>query len=373
MKQGPLIFLFVLVAAPPTRCQTQAVQAATPQTSAAPWKFAASGDSRNCGDVVMPAMAVAVKKSGAAFFWHLGDFRKVSDFDEDIQHQPEQLAKPLTLSDYRAMAWKDFIVSQLASFGSLPVYLTRGNHELVPPHTDADYIATFSPWIDRPNLRLQRLDDDPADRNPHIYYHWREAGVDFITLDNGPFDFARDQIAWFEKTLAKDVADPTIVTIVVGMHEALPESISKEHSMNQTDPGTESGRRVYGDLLKIQNQAHKRVYVLASHSHYFMDGIFNTPYWHEHGGVLTGWIVGTAGAQRYSLPAETSAAKAAKTDVYGFLLATVNPSGKMRFDFQQLNGQDVPAAVNARYAPPFVQWCFAQNSQSLGKNSGNQN
>jgi len=374
MKQGRFILLFVLVAAPPTRCQTQnPVQAATPQTSAVPWKFATSGDSRNCGDVVMPAMAVAVKKSGAAFFWHLGDFRKVSDFDEDIQHQPEQLAKPLTLPEYRAMAWKDFIVSQLASFGSFPVYLARGNHELVPPHTDADYITTFAPWIDRPNLRLQRLDDDPADRNPHIYYHWREAGVDFISLDNGPFDFGRHQIAWFEKTLAKDAADPTIVTIVVGMHEALPESISKGHSMNQTELGTESGRRVYDDLLKIQNQTHKRVYVLASHSHYFMDGIFNTPYWHEHGGVLPGWIVGTAGAQRYSLPPERSAAKAAKTDVYGFLLGTVRPSGKIRFDFQQLNEQDVPAAVNARYTPQFVHWCFAQNSQSLGKNSGNQN
>jgi len=377
MKQGPCILLTaicVVVATPPTRAQTQIpAQAATPRTSAAPWKFAVSGDSRNCGDVVMPAVAAAVTKSGAVFFWHLGDFRKVSDFDEDIQHQPEQLAKPLTIPAYRAMAWKDFIVSQLASFGSLPVYLARGNHEVIPPHTDADYIATFAPWIDRPNLRLQRLDDDPADLNPHIYYHWREAGVDFISLDNGPFDFGPDQIAWFERTLAKDRADPAIVTIVVGMHEALPESISKDHSMNQTELGVESGRRVYADLWNLQNQAHKRVYVLASHSHYFMDGIFNTPYWHEHGGVLPGWIVGTGGAQRYNLPPEASAAKAAKTRVYGFLLATVKPSGEIRFDFQQLNEHDVPAAVNARYTAQFVHWCFAQNSQPLRENSRTQN
>ena len=33
------------------------------------------------------------------------------------------------------------------------------------------------------------------------------------------------------------------------------------------------GRQVYLDLLKIQNEGHKTVYVLASHSHYFMDGI----------------------------------------------------------------------------------------------------
>jgi len=373
MNRARLIFLTVIsvfVAVPPTRCQTQAAKSGT---NVARWKFAASGDSRNCGDIVMPAVAAAVKKSGARFFWHLGDFRKVSDFDEDIQHQPEQLARPLSISEYRTMAWKDFIVNQLAPFGSFPVYLARGNHELVPPYTDADYLANFAPWIDRPNLRRQRLDDDPTDLNPHIYYHWREAGVDFISLDNGPFDFGGNQIAWFEKILAKDAADPTITTIVAGMHEALPESISKGHSMNQTELGTESGRRVYAELLKIQNQAHKRVYVLASHSHYFMNGIFNTPYWHEHGGVLPGWIVGTAGAQRYSLPPEASAAKAAKTDVYGFLLANVAPSGEIRFDFHELNEQDVPAAVKTRYAPQFVHWCFAQNSQPLGKNSGNQN
>jgi hypothetical protein len=40
----------------------------------ASWTFAVSGDSRNCGDVVMPGIAAAVKQSGAAFYWHLGDF-----------------------------------------------------------------------------------------------------------------------------------------------------------------------------------------------------------------------------------------------------------------------------------------------------------
>jgi hypothetical protein len=39
------------------------------------WKFAVSGDSRNCGDIVMPAIAAGVLKSGAEFYWHLGDFR----------------------------------------------------------------------------------------------------------------------------------------------------------------------------------------------------------------------------------------------------------------------------------------------------------
>jgi hypothetical protein len=371
MKYGRLILLAAMGALSPVCPIHTGAQAVAERTSF--WKFAASGDSRNCGDVVVPAIAAAVKKDGAVFFWHLGDFRKMSDFDEDIQHQPEHLGKPLTIPEYRALAWNDFILSQLAAFGSFPVYLARGNHELVPPHTDADYIATFAPWIDRPDVHLQRLADNPSDLKPHTYYHWRRNGVDFISLDNGPSDFDGDQITWFEKTLAIDLADPRVVTIVVGMHEALPESISKGHSMNQTEPGTESGRRVYADLLNAQNQSHKRVYVLASHSHYFMDGIFNTAYWREHGGVLPGWIVGTAGAQRYALPPEKSSAKAAETNVYGFLLATVKPSGEIRFDFERLREHDVPPAVTARYTSPFIHWCFAQNSQPAGENSGDRN
>jgi Calcineurin-like phosphoesterase len=371
MKYGRLLSQTVMCAlfmALPTRGQTPASR---PGASAGSWKFAASGDSRNCGDVVMPAISVAVKKVGATFFWHLGDYRKMSGIDEDIEHQPEHLTKPLTMSEYRALAWNDFILSQLVPFGSFPVYLARGNHEMVPPNPDGEYLATFAPWIDRPNLRAQRLRDNPADLKPHIYYHWTEGGVDFISLDNGPSEFGPDQVAWLEQTLAADSADPAVRTIVAAMHEALPESISKGHSMNQSPLGTESGRRVYADLLKVENQSHKRVYVLASHSHYFMEGIFNTPYWREHGGILPGWIVGTGGAQRYALPPEASAAKAAETNVYGFLLGTVSPSGEIRFDFVRLREKDVPAAVNARYTQPFINWCFAENSATNMSDSRN--
>src|SRR5579862_3364204 len=62
------------------------------------WYFAVSGDSRNCGDVVMPAIAAGVIQSGASFYWHLGDFRAIYEFDEDMQHQPEHLAKPMDIA-----------------------------------------------------------------------------------------------------------------------------------------------------------------------------------------------------------------------------------------------------------------------------------
>ena len=128
--------------------------------------------------------------------------------------------------------------------------------------------------------------------------------------------------------------------------------------------GTESGRRVYTDLLKTQSQGKKHVYILASHSHYFMDGIFNTEYWRTHEGVLPGWIVGTAGAIRYALPADHAGANAAETNVYGFLLAEVKPSGEIQFTFKHLQESDVPAAVVDRYKSEFVHWCFAENTAS---------
>jgi hypothetical protein len=333
------------------------------------WKFAVSGDSRNCGDVVMPAIAAGVKQAGAEFYWHLGDLRKISGVDEDISHQPEYRAKPLTKAEYLNMAWDDFIRSQLAAFGDTPFYLGIGNHETVPPKNHDAFVAQFSSQLDLPILRAARLRDDPTDLQPKSYYHWIERGVDFINMDNATMNqFDADQVTWFEKTLERDQANPQIHTLVVGMHEALPESLSKNHAMDESQGGTASGLRVYADLWKVRKQSRKRVYVLASHSHYFMDGTFNTDYWRAHGGILPGWIIGTAGAVRYKLPPEASEAHLAMTDVYGFLLGTVDGKGRVRFDFQRLAESDIPAAVTSRYTPEFVHWCFAENSETHAAN-----
>ncbi len=335
------------------------------KANAPTWTFAVSGDSRNCGDVVMPAIAQGVKQSGAAFYWHLGDLRWITDVDQDIRHQPEYVSKPLTKAEYLDMAWNDFIQNQIVPFGKVPFYLGIGNHETVPPKDHAAFLAQFSSQLDLPNLRAQRLLDDPTGLQPKTYYHWIEHGVDFINLDNATqYQFDADQLSWFEKVLRSDSADARISTIVVGMHEALPESISKDHSMDQSKGGTETGLRVYADLLNAQNVDGKRVYALASHSHYFMNGTFNTDYWRNHGGILAGWIVGTAGAMRYALPPEAGAAKEALTNVYGFLAGTVDRKGLIRFVFHPLDEADVPAAISARYTPEFVHWCFAQNSQA---------
>jgi hypothetical protein len=340
-------------------------QSSAPASSNATWTFAVSGDSRNCGDVVMPGIAAGVKQTGAAFYWHLGDFRAIYNFDEDMQHQPQYIAKPLTISQYLSVAWDDFIEKLIVPFGDTPVFLGIGNHDTIPPKTREQFLIQFADWLDQPVLQKQRLSDDPRAHKIATYFHWIQSNVAFINLDNAtPDQFDPQQISWFEKTLQLDLANPQIHTIVVAMHEALPDSISENHAMDQFAAGIESGRRVYADLLKAQNDAHKRIYVLASHSHYFMDGIFNTAYWRAHGGVLPGWIIGTAGAVRYALPPEKVDAKAAATNVYGFLLGAVQPTGEINFAFHQLDESDVASTVVETYKPEFVHWCFAENSAS---------
>src|SRR5205823_5116158 len=107
-----IIFLLLLV--PPVSAQT--------------WRFAVAGDSRNCGDVVMPAMAAAMKADHPAFYWHLGDYRALYKIDEDMAREAKT---PYTISTYLSAAWPDFIRNQLMAFGGIPVFLAIGNHETV--------------------------------------------------------------------------------------------------------------------------------------------------------------------------------------------------------------------------------------------------
>jgi hypothetical protein len=95
-----------------------------------------------------------------------------------------------------------------------------------------------------------------------------------------------------------------------------------------------------------------------------MANIFNTEYWRTHGGVLPGWIIGTAGAVRYPLPPNYKDADAAETNVYGYLLGTVQPDGQIHFTFEKLEPSDIPAPVAQRFTPAFVSWCFEHNSQA---------
>lgn len=329
------------------------------------WYFAVSGDSRNCGDIVMPAIAADATRHGVAFYWHLGDLRAIYGPDQDFVQERRQQGEGTDLAEYEQDAWNDFITNQIKPWGDTPFYLGIGNHETVPPKSRAAFEKRFQQYLDRPDLREQRMQDNPAPAESS-YYHWMHDGIDFIYLDNATAnEFDPGQMRWVKGVLDHDRSNGDIHTVVVGMHKALPESISFNHSMNESPAGTESGRRVYQMLLDLHNTAHKTVYLLASHSHYFMDDIFNTAYWKANGGVLPGWIIGTAGAERYPLPPAAADAKAAKMNVYGYLLATVNPNGEapgtIRFKFEELGEKDIPREVVKRFDKSFVHECFVGN------------
>lgn len=338
---------------------------ATHLTAKDRWRFVVSGDSRNCGDTVMPEIAAATAQSKAKFYWHLGDFRAIYAVDEDYAaaHHIDNPKDPAVLAAYQQDAWDDFKVSQLQQFGKTPVYLALGNHEVIPPKTHDGVVTAFSDWFNAPAIRKQRKRDRKTDTTARAYYHWKRDGIDFITLDNSNGQFDGQQLEWIEALLQRDASDASIRALVVGMHEALPESIAKDHSMSSKSDGEESGAKVYHELLDVQQKARKPVYTLASHSHFYMAGIFNTPYWHANGGILPGWIIGTAGAVRYRLPANAADAQVAKAHIYGYMIGHVtgDKADPVHFEFHEVDENAVRPDVTARFTKELVHWCWVSN------------
>ena len=95
-----------------------------------------------------------------------------------------------------------------------------------------------------------------------------------------------------------------------------------------------------------------------------MEGIFDTNYWLKNGGVLPGWIIGTAGAQRHRLPKNSSDAKASADNVYGYLLATVHPDGAIDFAFKEVKEDDIPDDVRKAYSKDWIhKACYVENAR----------
>lgn len=346
------------------------------------WRFIVSGDSRNCGDVVMPAIAAqAIEKYQPAFYWHLGDLRAIYKIDEDMAGAAQKAGQSLSCESYHKNAWQDFIDHQIVPFGTTRFYLGIGNHEVIPPKTTTEFSAQFKDWLLTPRLQMQRQDmaqiaaarSGPCGKiaaRPYLsaapYYHWIRSQIDFIHLDNSTGVFPSEQLDWFDCMLERAHNNDSIKAVVVGMHEALPSSRASNHAMCDDaipDPvlnkqSCESGRHVYDALVEFNKTKH--VYVLASHSHFYMKGIFDNQ---PSANRLDGWIVGAAGAVRYPLPPGTQSSPDSLTDHYGYLLGTVE-NGNIRFEFQEVRESDVPQSVGQQYAQALISWCFAKNSQN---------
>jgi len=329
------------------------------------WSFAVSGDSRNCGNIVMPAIAAAVQDEGDRFYWHLGDLRRIHGMDEDYVRERRFAGTVPTATDYYADAWPDFLAHQVTPFGTTPFFLGIGNHETIDPKTREEFRTQFAPLLDRPELARQRRSDGDRRQlsaSPPTYYHWRMGAVDFINLDNATGDrFDDEQLRWFDAQVKADLRNHDVRTLVVGMHEALPHSLSAGHSMCASDAGIHSGEHVYARLAAASRRG-KHVYVLASHSHYYLENLYDTAYWREHGGVvLPGWIVGTAGATRYPLPAEVTPGPGARAHVYGYLAGRVAADGEIEFRYHQLDAADLQRSRPADYEPSDVDFCYTDN------------
>jgi hypothetical protein len=273
---------------------------------------------------------------------------------------------PLTKPEYLERAWDDFLEHQIASFGSVPVFLGRGNHENVKPMTREGYIAKFHSLLTRPEIEAQRkADGDTGDVQP--WFHWTRNGVDFITLDNASHEeFSDAQLRWLRSVIDRDLAaNSGIHTIVTGMHEALPHSTSSDHGMDDWDLGIRTGELVYTWLFDAQ-AAGKHVYILGSHSHYYSPNIFNTPYWKQHSGnVVPGIIIGSAGAHRYQLPKDAD--KASKTNIYGYLQATVKADGSIDFTLHELSENDLIQSKWPDAPLDAIHECYIHNSDEAGK------
>lgn len=364
---GPLTVVLLVLLGGRSGAQTAPVadQPGVQVPPEASWRFIVSGDSRNCGDIVMPAIAAHSARFAPSFYWHLGDLRAIYKIDEDIALSNANGGNPPSCETYERLAWSDFVTNQVAAFGNTPFYLGIGNHEVMPPKNEDAFRRQFADWLNLPTLRLQReKDKEPA--QPEPYYHWIQGGVDFIYLDNSAGYFSDAQLLWLQHRLESAKADAAVRSIVVGMHESLPDGLANDHSMGDGKSGPNarpSGEKAYKALASFRDESHKQVYVLASHSHFYMDNIFETPALTANKTKpLPGWIVGTGGAERRALP--KGAPATAKADAYGYLLGTVSADGTIQFAFQEIKEADVPQQVWQRYPAKAVLWCFEHNSQN---------
>jgi hypothetical protein len=269
----------------------------------------------------------------------------------------------LTVDQYRSTAWDDFRSHQLASFGDFPVFLGRGNHETYGSMTRDGYLQKFGDYLNRPEIAAQnKLDGASASPAGSPWYHFVRNGVDFITMDNSTDDeFSDAQLQWLKGVLDRDTATGSpVTTIIAGMHEALPHSTSSNHAMDSNGKhATQTGEQAYRWFAAAQT-AGKHVYLIASHSHFYSPAIYDTPEWRREGIVVPGVIIGSAGAHRYLLPA--TAAAGSKTHIYGYLQATVYPTGAVTFQMLEISEAQMIASRWPNAPLGAVYECYTHNS-----------
>jgi hypothetical protein len=220
-----IFFLFVVFLNDPAGIRPLSNGTVPTNTS---WYFAVSGDSRDCGDLIMPRIAQAIvdqtSTAPISFYWHLGDFRALYRVDCDIgkrtnpdfrcvKRDPSPDETTEQKSAYLKTAWDDFINQQLAPFrkNKIPVFLGIGNHELIPTPKRDPYREKFAPWLKQDAIETERKLDQTNNiksSSGDTFYHFVRNGVDFIYLDNADHNaFFHKEIDWLFRVLAADAED----------------------------------------------------------------------------------------------------------------------------------------------------------------------
>ena len=370
MRKGLLAFAVMLFGVAATLAggkvapARQGVQQSTP--SGASWRFAVSGDSRNCGDVVMPAIAAGVARDQAAFYWHLGDFRAIYTFDEDIEHQPEHLGKPLTISDYENLAWQDFIDSQLAPFGKLPVFLAMGNHEAVPPKTR-----------ERASAAVCRLAEHAGDRAPAIAGRSaRPSHEDLLPLDR-----ARRGVLHAGQRHARPVRPRPVALVRARAGARLRRSqrghdrgrhargLAGQHRRVAQHAGFSGGNRERAARLCRLAAGAERGAQTRVRSRQPLAFLSWTAFSTRNTCGRTGACCPDGSSGRpgrcatFCRPTPKTPTRR-KPTCTAICSPPSQPSGEIHFDFKKLAESDLQAAVGKRYQADFVHWCFAQNTEA---------
>jgi patatin-related protein len=191
--------------------------------AAGTWYFAVSGDSRDCGDLIMPKIAAAIERGKASapvlFYWHLGDFRRMYDVDCDIAKRArpdydcvKRPSGPLgdsAMGGYLDGAWRDFVERQLGPFGATPVFLGIGNHELAAGRSRDDFRRSFRRWLTQEPIHSQRT---------------REAASPPQSVDDPAVEKADDAVAVLGVSLrVGDLDDgrPLVVELLEQAHDLL--------------------------------------------------------------------------------------------------------------------------------------------------------
>jgi hypothetical protein len=314
------------------------------------WSFAVSGDSRDCGDVVMPRIAEALEKARdtpVAFYWHLGDFRSGIRFDRDYASaHPARSSEDLRT--YRREAWNDFLANQIKPFNraGIPVLLGIGTHEIVLG-SRRDFRLRFGDYLPKPAGGSGPADESTAE--DRVDYAFVANGVLFVYLDNAQLlspTFTEDQLRWLAAVLGKAGKDPAIKAIVGAMHAALPGSTVAYHAMDVSCDGRAAGLRAYA-LFEGVRASGRHVYLFASHSHTYEEDIYAAG--HPQA-PLPGWVMGMAGSAQYAKPIR-----------YGYLLCEVDSEGRILVAPQWLDRQSAEGDTR------LVDYCFNLNIEPKPK------